>query len=150
MKSLEDTRLFQLDDPRDLARHDTLGAFKTEASIHGPEMATRTVSNAERKRQARAKLLVEQQRAQKAEEGSITSFRMEELYWKNRTDEPGWDLAFYDNSKAIQWHSDLDQPASDDGQAGSWTDRSGSVWRVQKWKLANDKAAYCFPDNPGE
>lgn len=112
-------------------------------------MGTTPVSNAERKRQARAKLLVEQQRAQKAEQGSITPFRIEELYWKNRTEEPDWNLAFHSSSNSIQW--DRDPSIDPDGpEIGVWKDRNGNGTCVQKWHLDDNKEAYCFPDNPGK
>lgn len=112
-------------------------------------MATKTMSNAERKRLARAKLLVEQQRIQKAKEGSITPFRVEELYWKDRIEEPNWNLAFHARSEGLHWDSRTAQDSQAGYEAGRWTDRNGAAWIVQKWNLANNRTAYCFPENPG-
>lgn len=113
-------------------------------------MATRPISNAECKRLARARALVELQRSQKAEEGSITAFRAEELYWKDRTREPDWSLAFQADSDSIRWESSIHRNGSGSVQPGSWTDRNGDISAVQKWNLANGKTACCFLDNPGE
>lgn len=114
-------------------------------------MAQATISNAERKRLARTRALVEQQRAQKAQEGSITAFRTEELYWKNRTTEPNWELAFRVDNDSVQWIPATSQDDSaEEVQYGSWTDRRGHVWTVQKWTVENGKIACCFPDNPGK
>ena len=109
-------------------------------------MATRSTSNAERKRLARAKALIDLQRSQKTEQGSITAFRAEEVCWKNRITEPDWNLAFQAHSNDIKWTS-LDTESGI--RTASWKDRNGHVWDVQEWKLENGKTACCFLDNPG-
>lgn len=113
-------------------------------------MDTKTVSNAERKRLARARALIELQRSQKSEQGSITAFRAEEMYWKNRITEPDWNLAFQAHSDDIEWTTSLSPDVEAGVRIASWKDRSGKAWEVQEWKLENGKTACCFIDNPGK
>jgi hypothetical protein len=106
-------------------------------------------SNAAKKRQARAKLLVEQQRSLKAAAGAITPFRVEELYWKERMTNPDWTLAFHTESQYLQLN-ESDGTGYASVQSGRWQDRSGTTWSIQKFVLPNRKQAFVFTDSPGK
>lgn len=112
------------------------------------------LSNAERKRQARVRQLVEQERAARQEQGAVTAFRVEEQFWKTRGEVPDWSLAFSDTSQ--QLHIDpaslaTGSPSSNGTiiNEGTWTDRRAVQWRIQKFSLGNGKHAFTFLDKPG-